>query len=65
MKGTSTDNAPQEQNNTLPDITPVHTETSNCSLAEASTNSDSNRFNDLKGKVNNNPANFLLLRDSF
>ena len=61
-EGTSTDNTPQGQNNTLPDITPVDTETTNCSLAEAFTNSDRDRFNGLKGKVNNNPANFSAFK---
>ena len=61
-EGTSTDNTPQGQSNTLPDITPVDTETINCSLAEASRNSDRDRFNGLKGKVNNNPGNFSAFK---
>ena len=55
-EGTSTDN------NTLPDIIPVNTETPNCRVTEASTKSDSDRFNDLKSKVNNNTANFSAFK---
>ena len=36
-EGASTDNTPQGQNNALPDITSVDTETPNCTLAEACT----------------------------
>ena len=57
-EGTSTNNTPQEQNNTLPDITPVDIETPNCTLIEASTKSDNDRFNNLNGEVNNSIANF-------
>ena len=56
-KGISTDNILQRRNNTLPDIALVDIETWNYTLAEASTKSDSNRFNDLKGEVSNNTAN--------
>ena len=55
-------NTPQEKNNTLPDITPVDIETLNCTLIEASTKSDSDRFNNLKGEVNNKTANFAAFK---
>ena len=58
-EGTSTDN------NTLPDIIPVNTETPNCRVTEASTKSDSDRFNDLKAKSTTTLRIFLLLRVSF
>ena len=62
---TSTDNTPQGQNNILQDITPVDTETSSCILADASTKSDSDRFNDLKGEVSNSTANFSAFNSFF
>ena len=40
-EGTSTDNTPQGQYNTLPDINPVDIETPNCTLAETSVKIDS------------------------
>ena len=61
-EGTSTENTPQWQNNTLPDITPVDTETPNCRVTETSTKSDTDRFNDLKSEVNNNTANFSAFK---
>ena len=61
-EGASTDNAPQGQNNTLPDITPVDTETPNCTLIETSTKRDRDRFNNLKGEVNRNTANFAAFK---
>ena len=64
-EGTSTDNTPQGQNNTLQDITPVDTETSSCILADASTKSDSDRFNDLKGEVSDSTANFSAFNSFF
>ena len=63
-EGTSTNNTSQGQHNTLPDITPVDIETPNCTLEESSTKSDSDRFNDLKGEVNNNTANFAAFKSS-
>ena len=62
-EGTSTDNTPQGQNNTLPGITPVDAEIPNCTLAEASTKSDSDRFNIWKAE--STLWIFLLLRVSF
>ena len=61
-EGTSTDNTPQGQNNTLPDITPVDIETPNCTLIETFTKSYRNRFNNLKGEVNRNTANFASFK---
>ena len=61
-EGTSADNTPQGQNNTLPDITPVDIEAPNCTLVGASTKIDSDRFNDLKGEVINNTANFSAFK---
>ena len=61
-EGTLTDNAPQEQNNTLTDINSVDIETPNCTLVEASTKSYSDRFNNLKGKVNSNTTNFAAFK---
>ena len=61
-EGTSTDNKPQGQKSTLPDITPVDIETPNCTIIEASTKSDSDRFINLKGKVNNNIANLAAFK---
>ena len=55
-EGTSAKNTSQEQNNTLQEIAPVDIETPNCTLIEASTKSDIDIFNNLKGKVNNNTA---------
>ena len=63
-EGTSTNNTSQGQHNTLPDITPVDIETPNCTLEESSTKIDSNRFNNLKGEVNNNTANFSAFKSS-
>ena len=57
-EGTSTDNTSQGQNNTLPDITPVDVETPSPVDIETSTKRDSDRFNNLKGEVNNNTVNF-------
>ena len=62
-EGTSTNNTPQEQNTTLPNITPVDMETPNCILIKASTKNDSDRFNNLKGEVNNNTVNFAVNAD--
>ena len=61
-EGTSTDNTPQGQNNTLPDINPVDIETPNCILVETYTKSDRDRFNNLKGEVNRNTANFAAFK---
>ena len=61
-EGTSTDNTLQEQNDFLLDTTPIDTETLNCALAEASTKSDSDRVNDLKGEINNNTASFSAFK---
>ena len=61
-EGTSADNTPQGQNNTLPDINPVYIEAPNCTLVGASTKIDSDRFNDLKGEVINNTANFSAFK---
>ena len=61
-EGTLTDNTPQEQNNNLTDINPVDIETPNCTLVEASTKSYSDRFNNLKGKVNSNTTNFAAFK---
>ena len=63
-EGTSTNNTSQGQHNTLPDITLVDIETPNCTLEESSTKIDSNRFNNLKGEVNNNTANFSAFKSS-
>ena len=41
-EGTSTDNTPQGQYSTLPDISPVDIETPNCTLAETSAKIDRN-----------------------
>ena len=62
MKELVLSNTLQEQNDFLPGITPVDTETLNCTLAESSTKSDSDRVNDLKGEVNNNTANFSAFK---
>ena len=59
---TNTDKTLQGQNSTLPDITSADIETPNYTLAEPSTKSDSDRFNDLKGEVNNNTANFSAFK---
>ena len=61
-EGTNTDKTLQGQNNTLPDITSADIETPNYTLVEPSTKSDSDRFNDLKGEVNNNTANFSAFK---
>ena len=61
-EGTSADNTPQGQNNTLPDINPVDIEAPNCTLVGASTKIDSDRFNDLKDEVINNTANFSAFK---
>ena len=58
----STDNTSQGQNNTLTDITPVDIATPNCTLVETSTKSDSNKYNNLKGEVNNSTANFAAVK---
>ena len=63
-EGTSTNNTPQGRHNTLPDITPVDIETPNCTLEESSPKIDSDRFNNLKGEVNNNTANFSAFKSS-
>ena len=61
-EGTNTVNTLQGQNNTLPDITSADIETPNYTLLEPSTKSDSGRFNDLKGEVNNSTANFSAFK---
>ena len=61
-EGTSADNTPQGQNNTLPDINPVDIEAPNCTLVGASTKIDSDRFNDLKDEVINNTASFSAFK---
>ena len=61
-EGTNTDKTLQGQNSTLPDITSADIETPNYTLVEPSTKSDSDRFNDLKGEVNNNTANFSAFK---
>ena len=61
-EGTSTDNTPQEQSNTLTDIPLVDMENPNCTAVEASTKSDSDRYNNLNGKVNNNTTSFAAFK---
>lgn len=56
-----TDTSSPRHNYTLPDIAPVDLETPNCTLVETSTDIDSDKYNNLKGKLNNNTASFTPL----
>ena len=56
-----TDTSSPRHNYALPDIAPVDLETPNCTLVETSTDIDSDKYNNLKGKVNNNTASFTPL----
>ena len=63
-EGTSTDNTPQGQYNTLPDINPVDIETPNCTLAETSVKIDSKYIITWKAKSTSTPQILLHFRGS-